>query len=182
MTNTWMLWAPCMKIPGRKHGGSNQGEWKSTLRAKSGQRGSMEATRAQHSGESERGDSCQEGRINKASVGFIRFDSDFETILLLLMCCSFLPLLFFWPLLAYTDLLNLVVKVTQSCPTLATPWTVAHKNPLSMGFSRQEYWNGFPFLSPGNLPNPGIEHMSSALQADSLPTEPFELKAILFFF
>ena len=164
MTNTWMLWAPCMKIPGRKHGGSNQGEWKSTLRAKSGQRGSMEATRAQHSGESERGDSCQEGRINKASVGFIRFDSDFETILLLLMCCSFLPLLFFWPLLAYTDLLNLVVKVTQSCPTLATPWTVAHKNPLSMGFSRQEYWSGFPFLPPRDVPDPGTEPGSPALQ------------------
>ena len=60
-----------MKILGRKRGGSNHGEWKSTLRAKSGQRGSTEATRAQHSREGERGDSCQEKRINKASVGII---------------------------------------------------------------------------------------------------------------
>ena len=41
-----------------------------------------------------------------------------------------------------------VVKVTQSCLTLVTPWTVAHKVPLSMGFSRQEYWSGLPFPSP----------------------------------
>ena len=43
--------------------------------------------------------------------------------------------------------------------------------PLSMGFSRQEYWNGLPFPSPGDLPKPGIELMSPALQANSLPTE-----------
>ena len=63
------------------------------------------------------------------------------------------------------------VKVTQSCQTLATPWTVAHKVPLSMGFSRQDYWSGLPFPSPGDLPDPGIEPMTPALQADSLPTE-----------
>ena len=39
-----------------------------------------------------------------------------------------------------------------------TPWTVAHQAPMSMGFSRQEYWSGLPFLSPEDLPNPGIEH------------------------
>ena len=53
-----------------------------------------------------------------------------------------------------------------------TPWTVAHQAPLSIGFSRQEYWSGFPFPSPGDLPNPGIEPMSPALQADSLWYEP----------
>ena len=47
--------------------------------------------------------------------------------------------------------------VSRSCPTLATPWTVAHQVPLSVGFSRQEYWNGFPFPSPGDLPDPGME-------------------------
>ena len=47
--------------------------------------------------------------------------------------------------------------VARSCPTLATPWTVAHQVPLSVGFSRQEYWNGFPFPSPGDLPDPGME-------------------------
>ena len=44
--------------------------------------------------------------------------------------------------------------------------------PLSMGFPRQEYWSGLPFASPGDLPNPGIELGSSALQVDSLPAEP----------
>ena len=61
--------------------------------------------------------------------------------------------------------------VGKLCPTLATPWTVAHQAPLSMGFSRQEYWSGLPFPSPGDLPNPGIKPRSPALQADSLPTE-----------
>ena len=61
--------------------------------------------------------------------------------------------------------------VAKSCLTLATPWTVAHQAPLSMGFSRQEYWSGLLFPSPGDLPNPGIELRSSALQEDSLPTE-----------
>ena len=61
--------------------------------------------------------------------------------------------------------------VTESCPTLATPWTVARQAPLSMGFSGQKYWSGLPFPSPGDLPVPGIEPRSPALQADSLPTE-----------
>ena len=52
-----------------------------------------------------------------------------------------------------------------------TPWTVACQAPLSIGFSRQEYWSGLPFPSPGDLPDPGIEPGSSALQADSLMTE-----------
>ena len=54
----------------------------------------------------------------------------------------------------------------------ATPWTVAYKAPLSMEFSRQEYWSGFLFHSPGNLPNPGIEAGSPALQTDALSSEP----------
>ena len=53
-----------------------------------------------------------------------------------------------------------------------SPWTVACQVPLSMRFSRQEHWSGLPFLSPGNLPDPGIELGSLALQADSLPSEP----------
>ena len=47
--------------------------------------------------------------------------------------------------------------VTKSRPTLATPWTVAHQTPLSMGFPRQEHWSGLPIPSPGDLPYPGIE-------------------------
>ena len=54
---------------------------------------------------------------------------------------------------------------------IATPWTIACQAPLSMGFSRQEYWNGLPFPSPGDLPNPGMEPESPELQADSLPIE-----------
>ena len=53
-----------------------------------------------------------------------------------------------------------------------TPWTIAYQAPPSVGFSRQEYWSGLPFPSPGDLPNPGIEPRSSTLQADALPSEP----------
>ena len=63
-------------------------------------------------------------------------------------------------------------EVPQSCPTLCDPWTVAREAPLSRGLSRQEHWSGLPFSSPGDLPNPGIEPVSLALQADSLPAEP----------
>ena len=60
-----------------------------------------------------------------------------------------------------------------SCVQLfATLWTVVFQAPLSMGFSTQEYWSGLPLPTPGDLPNLGIEPVSPALQADSLPTEP----------
>ena len=61
--------------------------------------------------------------------------------------------------------------VTKLRPSLATPWTVALQAPLSIGFSRQEYGSGLPLPSPGDLPDPGIEPMSPALQEDSLLTE-----------
>ena len=66
------------------------------------------------------------------------------------------------------------VKVKSlSCDRLfATTWPVAHQAPPSMGFSRQEYCSGLPFPSPGDLPNPGMEPGSPALQADALPSEP----------
>ena len=51
------------------------------------------------------------------------------------------------------------------------PWTVACQAPLSMAFSRQEYWGGLPFPSPGDLPDPGIKPRSPALQADALPSD-----------
>ena len=60
-------------------------------------------------------------------------------------------------------------KSLQLCPTLCNLWTVAHQAPLSMEFCRQEYWGGLPCHPPGDLPNPGIEPMSPALQAVSLP-------------
>ena len=64
-----------------------------------------------------------------------------------------------------------VSLATKLCPTLVTPWTVVCQAPLSMGFSRQEYWSGLLFPSPGDFPDPGIETGSPALQADSLLTE-----------
>ena len=65
----------------------------------------------------------------------------------------------------------MLVLVTQPCLTLRNPWTVACQAPLSMDFSKQEYWSGLPFSCPADLPDPGIESMSPTLQADSLPTE-----------
>ena len=64
------------------------------------------------------------------------------------------------------------VLVVQSCPTLCHPMDCSHQSPLSMGFSRQEYWSGLPFPSPGDIPDPGIKLKSPALQADSLSSEP----------
>ena len=55
------------------------------------------------------------------------------------------------------------VKSFNHIRLFATPWTVAHQAPPSIGFSRQEYWSGLPFSFPGDLPNPGIEHRSPAL-------------------
>ena len=63
------------------------------------------------------------------------------------------------------------VKVAQWCPTFYDPMVVACKAPLSMDFSRQEYWSGSPCPPPGDLPNPGIIPGSPALQVDSLPAE-----------
>ena len=75
----------------------------------------------------------------------------------------------------YTEvvlLLNGKVKSLNRVQLFATPWTVTRQAPLSMGLSRQEYWSGLPCPSPGDLPNPGIELRSPALQADSLPSGP----------
>ena len=55
--------------------------------------------------------------------------------------------------------------LAKSCPTLVTPWTVASQAPLFMGFSRQEYWSGLPFLSPAALPHPGIKPLLLASPA-----------------
>ena len=64
------------------------------------------------------------------------------------------------------------VKSLSRVRLFAIPWTVAYQAPLSMGFSRQQYWSALPFPSPGDLPDPGIEPGSPTLQADTLPSEP----------
>ena len=65
-----------------------------------------------------------------------------------------------------------IIVCTQSCPTFVTPRTVARQAPLSMEFSRQEYWKGLPFPTPGDHPEPGVKPSLLLLlywQADSLP-------------
>ena len=66
---------------------------------------------------------------------------------------NFSPLSLEWGLSAFL----VCFLVCNSCQTLETPWTLARQDPLSMGFSRQEYWSGLPFPLPGDRPNPGIE-------------------------
>ena len=75
----------------------------------------------------------------------------------------------------------LLLLVTQSCPTLCDPMTVACQAPLSMGFPRQEYWSGLPFPSPGSFPDPGIKFTSPtspALPGEFFITEPMIMKQI----
>ena len=64
------------------------------------------------------------------------------------------------------------MKSLSRVQPFVTPWTVAYQAPPSMGFSRQEYWSGLPFPSPEDLPDPGIEPGSPALEADTLTSEP----------
>ena len=71
------------------------------------------------------------------------------------------------------------MKSLSRIQLLVTPWTVAHQAPPSMEFSRQEYWSGLPFPSPGGLPDPGIEPGYPTLQADALLSEPLA-KAMVF--
>ena len=72
-----------------------------------------------------------------------------------------------------TIYMSVCVLSRFSCVQLcATPWILACQAPLSMGFFRQEYWNGLPCPPPGDLPNPEIKPVASAFQADSLPLSP----------
>ena len=64
------------------------------------------------------------------------------------------------------------VKLLSHVQLFGDPWTVAHRAPPSMGFSRQEYWSGLPFPSPGDLPDPGIEPRPPTLQAAALASVP----------
>ena len=91
------------------------------------------------------------------------------SILFMSLCMS--PNLYNSRLSMKQDCIQSESEVTQSRLTLCDPWTVVGQAPLSMGFSRQEYWSGLPFPSPRNLPDPGIEPESPVLQADSLPSE-----------
>ena len=73
----------------------------------------------------------------------------------------------------------ILVKSLSLVRLLATPWTVAYQAPPSMGFSRQEYWSGLLFPSPGDLPDPGIEPRSPTLRVDALLSEsPGKLSSV----
>ena len=71
------------------------------------------------------------------------------------------------------------VKSLSHVQLFATPWTVAYQASPSMGFSKQEHWNGLPFLSPGNLPDLGNKPRSPAFQADALTSEPPEVMRLI---
>ena len=93
------------------------------------------------------------------------------------ICLVFIfPLLFSMHFLffIFSPRLSIYMKerLAQSCQIFVTPWTVACQVPLSLEFSRQEYWRRLPCPSPGDVPNPEIKPRSSALQADSLSSEP----------
>ena len=76
--------------------------------------------------------------------------------------------------------LKVKVKLLSRVRLFGTPWTVAHQASPSMGFSRQEYWSGWPIPSPADLPDPRIKLGAPALQADSLPTELLGKPNVLF--
>ena len=87
---------------------------------------------------------------------------------------------FFTSSFSYLTAQLLIVAESCLCDSFATPWAVACQTPLSMGFSRQEYWSRLSFPSPGDLPNPGIKQASRELQADSLCIlTPFITKGIV---
>ena len=82
----------------------------------------------------------------------------------------------FWTLTgksgSYQHMNWIELKSLSHVGLFASPWSVAHQAPPSMGFFRQEFWSGLPFPSPGDLPDPGIEPRSPALRADALTSEP----------
>ena len=81
---------------------------------------------------------------------------------------------FFFPLTSRVYILLISCEVMSDS---FTPWTITYQTPLSMGFSRQEYWRGLPFPSPGDLPNQGSNLcLPGLLQADSLPLSPWQAR------
>ena len=88
-------------------------------------------------------------------------------------CSPGISWLYFWVGVCLPTALSPCAVLSHSVVSnSATPWTVAHQAPLSMGISSPDYWSGLPCPPPGDLPNPGIEPRSRALQMYSLPSEP----------
>ena len=85
---------------------------------------------------------------------------------------SFVPVIRFYLCQGYY-IFELVCHFSfKSVQLFVTPWTVICLSSLPMEFSREEYWSGLPFPSPGDIPNPGVKPRSFAMQAESLPSEP----------
>ena len=121
---------------------------------------------------------CSSFRVWKQSSPFHRF---YPASYPVTFCCGLMYTVRVWCLVSSVHWLYFLFPLNASSsvcvhrsvvPDSATPWTVVRQAPLSMGFFRQEYWSGLPCPPPGDLPNPGIEPRSPALQADSLPPEP----------
>ena len=81
-------------------------------------------------------------------------------------------MLYTWNIQYYTSTMFLLLFSCYVTSDSATPWTVAHQAPLSMGFPRQEYWSGLPFPSPGDLPDPGIKPTFPASAGKFFTNEP----------
>ena len=107
----------------------------------------------------------QHAGLKKQIIGYIHYDPIYG---------KFIKICFRNRNMCGKTIKKVKVKSLSHIRLFATPWTIAHQPPLSMGFSRQEYWSGLPFPSPGDLPNPGTEPGSPALQADALPSEPYK--------
>ena len=106
---------------------------------------------------------------------FLKTWVDFEAIIALYNILNFIPWCVYLNGIFHKDAMFPCVCMLNRFHGVwlfATPWTVACQDALSVGFSRQEHWSGLPFPSPGDLPNPGIEPRSPALQADALTSEP----------
>ena len=122
--------------------------------------------------------------VNSSNLSYHKHTSKLYSTSVIFVCCFFTCAIFLQPDHKNgiphlgTHLSNGHVKVSVSFSVVsdpfATPWTVALQAPLSVGFSRQEYWSGVPFPPPADLPNPGIEPGAPVLQADFfLPSEPW---------
>ena len=94
---------------------------------------------------------------------------------------DWVPLLYTWNYHNIVNWLCVCAQLLRHVRLFTISWTAACQSPLSMGFSRQEYWSGLPFPLPGNLPDPGIEPVSPALSGGFFTTEPSEklLKSVL---
>ena len=146
------VWGGKVNQPGKTWEQTQRGNWAQILRQAEGLR--VGRRQGKQEGDAEAGTPVFHGKWQRWPGGWRQVTGAFSP-------SGARP----WDLLAVQRL----GEVPRSCPTLRPH---EHQAPPSMGFSRQEYWCGLPFPSPGDLSNPGIKPRSPALQADALPSEP----------